>query len=229
MGIINFLIRPKVIIILVILFVLAGLSVSTVYFYQEYQKVKRNPELIVKAEIESVTNDIRRFMDLPTDEEPTLATVTDKDKLSDQDFFKNAQNGDKVLIYVKAQKAILYRPSTKRVIEFAPLFLHASDENQSNNKQPNVISVAIYNGTKTPGVTADYEKKLTGIKNILVTNKSNASNDNYTKTLVVDISGKNKEILNQISNLVNGEVIEKIPTGEKEPQADVLIIVGNQQ
>jgi hypothetical protein len=63
---------------------------------------------------------ISDHMTLP-DEKPTIATVEDKKKLTSQSFFKNAQNGDKVVMYTKAKKAILYRPSEDKVIEVAYL------------------------------------------------------------------------------------------------------------
>jgi hypothetical protein len=55
------------------------------------------------------------------DEQPTLASVTDKSKLSDQPFFQKAENGDKILIFVQSRKAILYRPSIKKIIDVAPI------------------------------------------------------------------------------------------------------------
>jgi hypothetical protein len=62
-------------------------------------------------------------LELPTDETPTLATVQDAEKLKSQPFFKLAQDGDKVLIYPKAGKAVLYRPATKKVVEYSPISL----------------------------------------------------------------------------------------------------------
>lgn len=119
--------RRKTLFLLAVLLVVSGSLISTFYFYQKYQQIKNNPQAIAKEEIASVTDVIARFMDLPADEEPTLATVTDQEVLKDQNFFKNAQNGDKVLIYTKAHKAILYRPSTGRVIEFASLTFGAEN------------------------------------------------------------------------------------------------------
>lgn len=60
-------------------------------------------------------------IDLPTDETPSIAEIKDVTKLSDQPFYAIAQNGDKVLVYQKAGKALLYRPSTKKVIEYTPV------------------------------------------------------------------------------------------------------------
>lgn len=58
---------------------------------------------------------------LPEGEEPTIATVTDPEKLRDQVFFANAKTGDIVLIYTQAQKAYLYDPTANILIEVAPL------------------------------------------------------------------------------------------------------------
>jgi hypothetical protein len=58
---------------------------------------------------------------LPKNEEPIFATVSDSTKLQNQDFFKQAQDGDKILLYPKNKKAFLYRPSIKQVIAVAPL------------------------------------------------------------------------------------------------------------
>lgn len=203
-----------------------GSLVTAGYYYQKYQAVKKNPEVISKEEVKSVTTAIRRFMDLPSDEDPTLATVTDQAKLKSQDFFKNAKNGDKLLIYTKSRKAILYRPSTDRIIEFAPLNIGDQPQATAAGVQTQPVKIAIYNGTKIIGLSQDYEKKLSGIAGISVTNKSNAAKNDYTTTSVYDLTGKNAALVSQIATSLDGSVGDTLPDGETKPQADILIIAG---
>ena len=112
----------------IILFVLAGLiflaaGFGTYYFYTKYQKLKKNPNTVVQEETKVLVKKVGKLMELPTGEDPTLATVQDKDKLKDQAFFSSSENGDRVLIYIKAKKAILYRPSSDKIVEVAPLVM----------------------------------------------------------------------------------------------------------
>ncbi len=62
-----------------------------------------------------------RLITLPEGEEPTVATITDIEKLKDQTFFQKAKNGDKVIIYTNAKKAILYDPIARKIIDVAPV------------------------------------------------------------------------------------------------------------
>ena len=96
-------------------------------FYYRYRELHYRP--LISAEISAregnrqLLANLAQFIVLPADEEPSIATVTDPEKLRGQQFFANARQGDKVVIYVKAQKAILYRPSENKVIDVAPLNL----------------------------------------------------------------------------------------------------------
>lgn len=72
-------------------------------------------------EVRSLVADVGELMLLPDDESPTLATVTDLHALEGQLFFKYAEEGDKVLMYLRSQKAILYRPSIHKIIEVGPI------------------------------------------------------------------------------------------------------------
>jgi hypothetical protein len=65
---------------------------------------------------------VNRHYILPTDEQPALATVTDQSKLSTK-FLQKAENGDKVLIYQKAARVIIYRPSVDRIVDVGPVQL----------------------------------------------------------------------------------------------------------
>lgn len=108
--------------------------IPTVYFYtQNKNSEKKLNDLQQKSQtsndLNTVVAQVGRLVILPTDEQPTLATVSDVSKLQGNPFFVNAANGDKVLVYNKAKRAILYRPSLNKIVEMAPL-------NSSNQSTP---------------------------------------------------------------------------------------------
>jgi len=75
------------------------------------------PEALKRREVAKWVEIIGTSVELPRSERPTLATVTNEGKLNDQAFFREAKNGDKILIYPGASKAFLYRPSTGKIID----------------------------------------------------------------------------------------------------------------
>ena len=108
-----------VIILLAIIIAIAGI-IGTILFYNKYQ------------ETDILVQDIGKLMVLPTGEDPTVATVTDATKLTSRNFFKDVQNGDKLLAYTIAKKAILYRPSTNKIINIAPFNIDPSTTEINN-------------------------------------------------------------------------------------------------
>jgi len=97
------------------------LSLATAAYFFVFHKKQADPSVALQNETNELTARIGKFMDLPAAEQPTLVTVTDKAKLRGQDFFQHAQDGDKLLVYAKAKKAILYRPSTGKIIDVTNL------------------------------------------------------------------------------------------------------------
>ena len=81
---------------------------------------------------ENIIATVGKLIILPENEKPTIATVTDLAKLQNQPFFNNAEIGDKVLIYTQSKKAILFRPSTSRIIEYAPLQMDESTNTEGS-------------------------------------------------------------------------------------------------
>ena len=95
-------------------------AVSAVYFYSQYTAVKTNPQKIAQDEKTALITQVGRLMVLPS-EEPTIATVSNIEALRSQPFFANAKNGDRVLIYVNARKAVLYDPVNNKIVEATPI------------------------------------------------------------------------------------------------------------
>ena len=87
----------------------------------QVQKLKANPQEVSKVEAKQLVETIGKLIDLPANEAPTVATVTNNKKLKNQAFFAKAENGDKVLIYTQSKMAILYNPAKNKIINVAPI------------------------------------------------------------------------------------------------------------
>ncbi|MFA6347831.1 MAG: LytR C-terminal domain-containing protein [Candidatus Paceibacterota bacterium] len=218
----------KLFLCILILCAIVGIGFGA-YYYREYQTLKANPNLEAEKEVKSLTATISKFMELPADETPTMATVLDKEKLKDQPFFSKAENGDKLLAYTKAMKAILYRPSTSKIIEVAPIYINQQDmeKNQgSTNPASTGLKIAYYNGTEVAGLSSQAEKAIkTTYSNYQTGTLTNAAKNDYKETLVVDLTGTHSKEAEQIASLLGGKV-SSLPDGEAKPNADILVISG---
>ena len=113
--------------VLLIAFVALGLSVWSVSkdrdnLQAQLSSVNANPQQAVDRKTKSLIAAVGSIIQLPTNETPTVAEVSDAAQAKTQsNFFASAENGDKALLYVNAKQAILYRPSTNKVILQAPL------------------------------------------------------------------------------------------------------------
>lgn len=120
---------PKEKKLLIAAIVVFAVAVGAAIFYfvrattaqKELASFKDNPNAAAEKETKDLIARVGELIVLPTDETPTIATVSDPEKLKAQSFFVNAKTGDKVLIYTKARKAILYDPIAHKIVEVAPL------------------------------------------------------------------------------------------------------------
>lgn len=190
----------------------------------ELNKLKSDPRLTNEILVE-----IGKLIFLPDNETPTIATVTEVEKLRiNQPFFNSAKNGDKIIVYTK--KAILYDPVAKKIIDVTAINPGSpSAQTQSSSPTPNVsYKFTILNGTPTSGLGLKYEnilKKL--IPNAVVVDKDFAKKNSYPKTILVDISKKYSDEASQISQTLNVP-LESLPGDETKPtNTDFLIILGS--
>lgn len=74
-------------------------------------------------QLEKTIQRVSKLVDLPTDETPTLAVVSNPDLLKDQPFLSKAAKGDDILIYTKAKKAYIYDPARNKIVDIAAIDL----------------------------------------------------------------------------------------------------------
>lgn len=230
---------------LFLLFVAA--SGVAAYFYFQYKNVPVTKT--AEDELTQITNSIGKMMELP-DETPTLATINDKSKLEKSPFFDRAENGDKVLLYTNEKKAILYRPSTQKIVDVTTINVTdgkaavPSSDTQSVTDTPKegVVAtdpvavpaevgfspkIALYNGTMKIGVTNTLEDSIVAkFPAVIVEKKEKAAKSDYTETQVIDLSGKNADFVTKLAAAISGKVVATLPEGEVNPGTDILVIVG---
>ena len=144
--------QNKLVIILVVL--LIGSGVAMLQMYKQLGALK-NPEKIAQEEVKKVVDEVSKLMVLPTNETPTIATVSDLTPLKGQLFFANASVGDKVLIYQGSAKAILYNPTLNKVVEVSPINLGAN----TSTKSTPVVKQEVKEEEKANDDTAKEDKK----------------------------------------------------------------------
>ena len=149
---------------------------------------------------------------------PTMAIITNVDILKEQQpsFFANAKNNDHLIVY--PDRAILYDDNANKIIQIGPVQFAPITQN---------LTFALYNGTTDANVFANYDKKLiAAAKNAQIKVKQAAAKTDYTNSLIIDVTGKNKDAINSLVNSL-GASVSSLPTGENMPQGvDILIIVG---
>lgn len=103
----------KPILIVVLIVTLSGGAVIYV------QNLRKGPNLDT---VTVMTNVLSKHLILPKNEQPIIATVTDKSALKTP-FLREADDGDKIIIYEKARRVIIYRPSADRIVDIGPVEL----------------------------------------------------------------------------------------------------------
>lgn len=226
----------------IVFVVLAGLLIivggSAFYLVNKNNRLTATNVPLTAEQSQKLIEQVGKLIELPTGEEPILATVSDVSLLPKEPFYERAQNGDRVLIFKSSKMAILYRPSTNKIIKVgtvsisepeAPSATSSAALGKSDITMQEQITVAILNGTKISGYAKTTGDSLEAkFQNISVVGTGNAERD-YSKTLVVDVSGKNKSAAQTLVKELSGE-IGSLPEGETVPSgADILVILGNQE
>lgn len=207
------------------LFVLLVISVSALLLvWQRYQAVKKdladlqNPQVQqskMKEEMRILVTKVARLTPVPSGE-PTVATIVDSQSLArEQVFFKEAKNGDKVLIY--GDQAIIYDPQADKIVNIGPVLIIDEEATLATT------SVEIRNGSQKIGAANELAEQLQAA-GFAIAAISNAANLDYQDILLVNLSNKD---VSDLEAELQVRAIKQLPAGEAESLQDVVVILGN--
>lgn len=107
--------------VLVIVTLVSVISVLRLNSKLSALKSDSTKEVTAAAEVQKMVDDVAKHIVLPADEVPTAAIVSDLSKLKGQPFFERAQLGDVVLVYATSRRAVLWRPSSQKLVEVSAI------------------------------------------------------------------------------------------------------------
>lgn len=202
----------KVIAIVALIIAIAAIGFAT-YQYSETQKLKtaEGQKQVSENEAKVLKDKVGKLIQLPS-ETPTVATISDIKKLKDQPFFDGAKNGDKVLIFTEARKAIIYRESENKIINSGPIAV-TSDQSQTTS-----VSVL----ASKDGSVGDANTKTAAVSGVTVSDGK--AKKNYTKTQVVAVDSASAEKAKEVATALGGEVTSGIPSGETAPSGAAIVV-----
>lgn len=165
----------------------------------------------------ALTNDeivtrVNKELSIAGDGNPAVLTVEDNTKAT-QPFLQGAENGDKVLLYYKSKKSILYRPSEQRIIH-------------EGAYTPPDAKLFVRQGTAEDSRVEDIKQQLKTLKNVELISQDKSPRDDYQGVVIVDITDRYDEKVSELEALFDTQSV-RIPDGESFPDADILIIVGS--
>lgn len=110
---------------LVLIGIIIGVGGLWAYNYFTGGKIAASAvKQVEQTQVNDLLAKVGKLVILPTGETPVVATINDAAALiKEQVFYKGAKNGDVVIVYQKAAKAIVYSPSRNIIVNVGPVFL----------------------------------------------------------------------------------------------------------
>lgn len=110
---------------------------TTGYFYTQVQKnhrelsaLKTTPQPTPPTGNVQIVNAVSKLIELPPVQPDDIIPIKDKSLLKDQPFFDQAKNDDVLLVYRTIKKAVLYRPSTNKIVDVTTINISSAAPGQ---------------------------------------------------------------------------------------------------
>ncbi|MCX7997205.1 MAG: hypothetical protein N2691_05660 [Patescibacteria group bacterium] len=214
-------------VVLVISLVVSGYFAWHAY---EFKQSRLDPDRAAKLQAERIVSRVSRLMDMPSTERASVAVLGARSDEQYRDFFSQAIPGDAVIIFPQARRAILYRDSIDRIIDIVTLASAERVSPPSGAQEKSVVRyplrMAILNGGAPAG-----SEQLAGeiiqdaIAGLIPEYAGAAKANNYTRTIVINLSGVPETVLEDVARAIGG-TITTLPSYETAPDTDFLVILG---
>jgi len=213
------------------LFVLAGFGFLSV----KYQEVSGELKQISESKNQSVkklTNlslleRLANHIVLPEGQQPSIVTIDDAAGLKNTyPIYTDVKNGDKLITFKEVQ--LVYDPLADLVVSVRPITstLSIAGGNSKNTEIVNLnepINLDIRNGSGKAGLAKLTGDALGSEKSYNVVKIGNAAKGNHATTIIVNL--KDVDVRN-LEDRLNVTAITSLPPGEPSSNADVVIILG---
>jgi len=205
-----------------------------IYYFSKYRNAEKRLSDANDARL--LIDKVGKLIKLPEGEIPTVATISNLERLKAQPFFARAKVGDRLLIFNQAKKAVLYDPVENKIVEVGPLIIPTptigGQTAGANSEQIEKISLSFYTGFKDAdaGNLKEIRERIEGeFPEISISNKITRSTLEFAKTLVVDLTGNKSEITQKIADSLGAEVSALPDAIQPAQDIDILVILGKNQ
>jgi len=108
-----------------------------------------------EKEIKSLVTKVSKLINIP-EETPVVATILKADQLiAEQKFYAGSKDGDYLMVFPTAQKAIIYRESEDKLINVGPIVVDPAAQQEAQANQPATEKTAATTTKATTTVSAE--------------------------------------------------------------------------
>lgn len=181
-----------------------------------------------KQQTEQLLGKVSKLMTLPKDRNTIVASITDVETLAaTQDFYLQAHNGDKLIIFPASKKAVIYDEDDNRIVNVGPISFNNPETAQKVAAAENRLEIEIRNGTTNSGAGIRVRDQLKTNASFNITALRKAAKTDYSDTIIVDTTGgKKADMVAALQKALGARVVTSIPEGEATPRSEIVIIVG---
>lgn len=211
------------------LFLFLAAAAATIWFYKINQDLRKQLSVHQTSQVSAAASGhpltalekLNRHILLPQAQNAEITSIENVQNLKNNDtFYQYASNGDLLIQFPNLE--IIYDNS-------ADVIVNARTKNTGQvagaevRAMQGVINLEIRNGSGVSGAAGKTAQTFDGVKQYIVKAVGNAAKNDYAKTIIINLSGKD---VSGLEKQFNTKAVTVLPAGEKSSNADVVIIVG---